>query len=252
MRQDDARSLQEAGSSERRALDFSPHSRTNALVVGCGHSGMPRRPATPFSVATTSRDGDAHEGSPRAGPALGSPRISALTQTPDPLTELPRGGRGDGGGGSSAPAGAAGWPKWIRGTLQPWPAPGGKRARALQLYRSRVAGPTSCRHPLVPAALHLQSVGPLELKEPIGCLPSNVEKPSKAMLVIGAKSAKSGALDGSEGSIACRDWLRKASPCQTLSRKPGQRVHSLPKYLSAYCVPGALRVDKKIGRWNSN
>ena len=41
-------------------------------------------------------------------PALSSPRFSALTQPADPLTALPRGGKGVDGGGHSARTGAVG------------------------------------------------------------------------------------------------------------------------------------------------
>lgn len=142
-----ARSESPSGTPRPRRAAASP--RHTPL---CGH----RRPA-PRCFRKASR----------GGPALSSPRFSALTQPADPLTALPRGGKSVDGGGHSARTGAVGRPKWLYRTLRPSLARGKRRAPAARLHRCSVAGLASCRHPLVPAALHLRSVGPLELKEPI-------------------------------------------------------------------------------------
>lgn len=71
---------------------------------------------------------------------------------PEPLTEMPRDERDDGGGGRSVRAEAAGWPTWTRGRKQPLPTPvsvqGEKRGRGQRDY---TAG--ACQSP-PPAGTH--------------------------------------------------------------------------------------------------
>lgn len=131
------------GPSERGAPSTSPPRLANAQVTGCGRARLPRRPTALLPVATTVRTEMLRKDVPRRPPNLGGPRLrfpwlSAPTQLPDPLTALPRGGRGYGGGGSSGRAGAAGRPTWIQTKQQPYPAPvsapGEKRARGPRRY----------------------------------------------------------------------------------------------------------------------
>lgn len=157
-----AASLKETAPSERRAPGNSPPRRASAPVPGCGRAGLPRRPATPFPVATTARDGDAQGRSPsapsgaQAAPRARLPLVSALTQLPSrPSYRTAERWKG----------------RWRR--RQFWAGRSSRvasvdtreaaaiahagvgagretRARAARLYGWRVSGPASRRHPLVP------------------------------------------------------------------------------------------------------
>lgn len=105
-REGDAPGLRRPPPSERLAPGISPPhgaSARTAAALGCHVAQSP--PGTEMLSRTLGAPPE-----PGRPPTLGPPRLSALTQLPDPLTELPKGGRGDDGGGSSARAGAAGWP----------------------------------------------------------------------------------------------------------------------------------------------
>lgn len=99
--------------SERPSLQLRPRSAATSpghTPLG-GHHRLGRRRSGRKSLRV-----------PREPRRPASARFFSAFQAdpaPDPLTELPRGGKDGGRGGSSVRAGAAGRPTWTRGKQQP-------------------------------------------------------------------------------------------------------------------------------------